>query len=111
MDPISNNDRLLALLRQKLQERAKTSGAARRTQAEAKPAPRSAVHALAAVSGTEDRMLRRAFIQNLLADQLDPSLVNAGGFQQVVGRVLDAIEDDEAAAALLTRLIAELKAE
>ncbi|MEI9997615.1 MAG: hypothetical protein WDM91_23675 [Rhizomicrobium sp.] len=112
MDPISNADRLVLLLRQKLQERAKAGSAARpgaasKGQAPAEP---SAIQALAAAEDADEHTLRRAFLQNLLADQLGPDLVNDAQFQQIVSRVTQAIEDDADAARLLSRLIADLRA-
>ncbi len=113
MEPISNADRLVLLLRQKLQERAKAGGAARTADKSrsgvATPAP-SGLQALAAAEGVDERTLRRAFVQHLLADQLGPELINDAQFQQVVTRVTDTIEEDAAAAGLLSRLIADLRA-
>jgi hypothetical protein len=110
MDPISNADRLVILLRQKLQERAKSGGASRadrkKEQGTATP---TGIQALAAVEGADERPLRRALIQNLLADQLGPALLNDGQFQQIVSRVTEAIEDDPGAAQLLTRLVSDLR--
>jgi hypothetical protein len=111
MDPISNADRLELLLRQKLEERARVQHAQRPP---AKPgtqeaAPASGIHALATVDWTDERALRRAIIQNLLADQLGPELINDAQFQQIVSRVTNAIEEDAAAAELLTGVASELR--
>ena len=114
MDPISNADRLVLQLRQKLQERAKANAAGRggrkeeRQGAEA-PAEPSGLQALAAVESADEHTLRRAFVQSLLADQLGSELINDAQFQQIVTRVTDAIEEDPGAARLLTRLIGELR--
>ena len=110
MEPISNADRLVLLLRQKLQERAKAGRAANRQKAVPdSPAEPSALQALAAVESVDEGVLRRAFVQNLLADQLGPELLNDAQFQQIVSRVTEAIDDDEDASRLLSRLIAELR--
>ena len=113
MDPVSNADRLVLLLRQKLQERAKAGAAGKaerkdRQGADA-PAEPSGLAALAAVESADERTLRRAFIQNLLADQLGPDLLNDAQFQQIVSRVTEAIEEDRGASRLLNRLIGELR--
>jgi len=115
MDPISNADRLVMLLKQKLQERSKATGTGR-SGAKAKanvgapaPAPASAVQALAAIDGADEGIIRRAFIQNLLADQLGPALINDAQFQQIVSRVTEAIEEDPDASQLLSRLISDLR--
>jgi hypothetical protein len=109
MDPISNADRLVLLLRQKLQERFRAGGAAKPNARPGATAEPSGLHALAAIEGVEERQLRRAFVQNLLADQLGPELINDAKFQQVVSQVTEAIEDDKQTSRLLTRLIGELR--
>ncbi len=113
MDPISNADRLVLLLRQKLEERAK-AGIAVRSDGKAKAGTRSAgeasgVRALAAVEGVDERSLRRAVVQNLLADEIDPELINDAQFQQIVTRVTEAIEEDANASGLLARVVSDLR--
>jgi hypothetical protein len=108
MDPVSNVDRLVLLLRQRLSERSATrrdGGAS--AKAAAKPA--SAVQALAAVEGLDERHLRRALIQNLLAESFDKALVNEAQFQQVVDRVTQTLEADVKTSSLLNRLVREMK--
>ncbi|HWA90263.1 MAG TPA: hypothetical protein VG889_09530 [Rhizomicrobium sp.] len=110
MEPISNADRLVLLLKQKLEERSKTSRGGGKARAGGPvPVEPMGVRALAAIEGADERSLRRAIIQNLLAEQLDPSLLNDAQFQQIVTRVTDAIEDDRDASALMARVIADLK--
>jgi hypothetical protein len=110
MEPISNADRLVMLLKQKLEERAKAArGGAKSKSGVAVPIEPSGVRALAALEGADERSLRRAIIQNLLADQLDPALLNDAQFQQVVTRVTDAIEDDRGASQLMHQVVAELR--
>jgi hypothetical protein len=113
MDPISNADRLVLLLRKKLEERAKSTAggrtAARSSASVAAPAEPAGARALAAIDGADERSLRRAVIQNLLADQLAPDLVNDAQFQQIVTRVTDTIEEDADAAGLLTRVVSGLR--
>lgn len=110
MEPVSNADRLVMLLKQKLEERARAQrGGSRARHGTTVPAEPTGVRALAAMDGADERSLRRAVIQNLLADQLDPSLLNDAQFQQVVMRVTDAIEDDRDASALMARVLADLR--
>jgi hypothetical protein len=45
----------------------------------------------------------------LLADQLDPALINDAQFQQIVSRVTEAMEEDADALRLLSRLISDLR--
>ena len=113
MDPISNTDRLVLILRQKLLERSK---AASRSRAGGKPAAGrppagslDSVHALASVDGVDDRQLRRALIQAILADQFGGELINEAKFQQVVDRVAETIAGDAESAKLLSRVIGDLR--
>ncbi len=114
MEPISNTDRLILLLRQKLEERAKASANSRSTgranPAASAPVEPSGVRAMMAVEGADEHSLRRAVLQNLLADHLGPELINDAQFQQVVTRVSEAIEEDDEASTLLTQVIAQLRA-
>lgn len=113
MEPISNADRLAALLRQRLKERARTDGAAksaRKSGTGSAPKGAAAVRALAAIDGVDSRQMRRTVIQHLLADQLGEQLVNEAQFQQIVSRVTDALEEDEAAARLLDTVMHDLRA-
>lgn len=112
MEPISNADRLAALLRQRLKERARTEGgskSARNSGSGSAPKGAAAVRALAAVEGVDNRQMRRTVIQHLLADQFGEQLVNEAQFQQIVTRVADAIEEDGAAAALLDTVMRDLR--
>ena len=111
MEPISGTDRLLALLRQKLEERAK-AGSSHRGSTKLPPNQSrepSGVQAYAAIDGHDERQLRRALVQHLLGEQFGSELLNDAHFQQIVTRVTDAIEEDEGAARLLSGLVQELK--
>ena len=111
MDPISNADRLMVLLRQRLQERAKASAGSRAAARKRSSAPAAAgLEALAAMDGADTQQLRRACIQSLLADQLGSALINDAQFQQVVSRVADAIGADAGSSRLLDRLLTDLRA-
>lgn len=112
MDPISNSDRLVAILRQKLRERSKVGSKATlgKSGNDTAPSLRAARNnPLAPFEGSDERSLRRSFIQHLLSDQLGEQFVNDAQFQQVVTRVTDTIESDEMAAKLLTRVIADVR--
>lgn len=113
MDPISNVDRLVLILRQRLQERAKAS--ASRADRRERPGEQSAtgldnVQAMAAIEGVDDHQLGRALIQSILAENFGPEMLNEAKFQQLVERVTEAIEADEGGASLLSRLVGELRA-
>lgn len=114
MDPISNVDRLVLVLRQRLEERSKANSA---TRPGLKPptTARSAtslenLRALAGIEDVDDRQLRRAFLQNILADQFGVTLINEAQFQQVVDRVTETLEADPGSSRLLSRLVGELRA-
>ena len=110
MEPISNVDRIVILLRQKLEERAKAAGGSGSAkEASGPPILPMGIKALAALGDLDPRQLRRTFIQTLLADQLGAQLVNDAQFQQIVARVTDAIEGDSDASRLLTRLLEDLR--
>lgn len=111
MEPVSNVDRLVLLLRQRLEERDRARKSAgpilRKTAPTA--AGKSAVQALAATEGVDDKQFRRAIIQGLLTDRMGTAMINDAAFQQVVGRVVDVMEGDDQTRALLDRITEELK--
>lgn len=113
MDPISNTDRLVMLLRQKLQERtrATAAGGTASKQQESVPVTPEAtgLEALASMNGVDDRAFRRAVIHSLLADQLGMDLINEAQFQNIVSRVTDAIESDDEASLVLGDVVTELR--
>ena len=108
MDPISNADRVVMLLRERLRERGGASG--RKPESSSTGVTPRSVEALAKIHNVDDRQLRRTFIQNILTDQFGSSVLNSAKFQQLVGRVTDALEADPETAALLSGSIEELKA-
>lgn len=107
MEPISNVDRLVLLLRQRLQERDRSSKTSRKERE--KKSALSAATALAAVDSIDERQLRRAIIQGILGDQFGSAMINEAKFQQVVDRVSQAIENDDDARKLLDRVGQDLK--
>jgi hypothetical protein len=113
MDPISNANRIAMLLRQRLQERSRNAaarGAAGKDAPGAGDAARKgAVRATGAIEGLDDRRLKRALIENILADQFGAGLINDARFQQVVDKVTEAIDSDDDGGPLLARTIADLR--
>ena len=114
MDPISNVDQLVLLLQQRLMERtkatAKSNAARKRIGDERKSSALADVRALAAVQSIDDGQLRRALVQNVLADTFGRQLVNDAKFQQVAEKVTATMENDPHAALLLSRIVDELRA-
>ena len=109
MEPISNVDRLVLLLRQRLQERSKAAAAPRKDEHRQVGEP-DTLKGLAAIDGLDERQLRRALIQNILADQFGAGLINDAKFQQVVDRVVETIDADGEASKLIAKVLVELRA-
>jgi hypothetical protein len=113
MDPIANANRIAMLLRQRLQERAKSAGAGRGGRKEAPGAGdasrKSSVRGAGVIEALDDRRLKRALIENILADQFGGGLINDAKFQQVVDQVTEAIETEAGGALLLAKAVAELR--
>lgn len=112
MESISKGDLFVALLRQRLAERAQTQSARRKPAAgkhKTDSAPRTSVAALAAQAGADDPHLRRAIIEQLLGDRLGDRLVNEARFQQIVDQVTDIIADDEDLGGLLAEVMREVR--
>ena len=113
MDPVSNADRLLQLLRQRLAERARVKGAGAAGRREAASlrdaAPVDRIETVPGVEARDERQERRRIIQALLADQFGKGVINEADFQQVVDKVVDAIEDDPAAGRLMAKVMGELR--
>lgn len=114
MDPVSNANRIAMLLRQRLQERSKTAASARGGRAEVRGPDdaqrKSPVRSADAIEELDDRKLRRALIENILADQFGAGLINDARFQQVVDQVTEALEGDSGGAALLAKVVSDLRA-
>lgn len=111
MDPVSNVDRLVHILRQRLAERSRPSSA-RVAGASTRPDERSApagLHALAGVDAVDERQFRRALVQGILTEQFGAELINDAKFQQVVSQVSQALEGDEASSRLLGAIASELR--
>lgn len=112
MDPISNADKILLVLRQRLETQAKAAkkSGGQGSGAAARQAPFDAVQAVAAAGTATERQLRRLVIQSLLSDQFGGALLNEAKFQAIVDQVTDAICADEATSHLLGKVIGELAA-
>ncbi len=112
MDPISNADRIAAVLRQTLRERlgpGRSGTAARGDDSASHLLSRlSAARAIAAIRGINDRERRRALVQALLAQKFGLELLNDAHFQQLVSRVSQVIEDDAEIVDYLTRIMKDL---
>lgn len=111
MEPVSNVDRVMLILRQRLEERERTLRKARPSRQDERESsvPPSGIDALAALGASDEKALRRAFVQALLADQFGKGMINEAPFQQIVERVTEAIDADPATQRLLTRLLAEVR--
>ena len=98
MDPISNADRFVIMLRQKLAERALAKQTAPTARTDAKfNTGNDAVRAIAgrtARAGAKDRKLQRTIVEQLLADRFGAALVNEARFQQIIDQVSELMASD-----------------
>ena len=102
MDPVSNVDRLVVILRQRLESRAKGAAAGRSAGAANGPtAKTSNLRALAALEGVDDQVLGRTLIESILTEAFGADLLNDAKFQQVVDRVSQAIAQEDEGRVLL----------
>lgn len=114
MDPVSNADRFVAALRQKLAERSQVRQA-KSPRGEAPGVERTKLDAVksvtsgAARAGLDSRKLRRAIVEQLLADKFGVKLVNEARFQEVVSQVTEIMEDDPEIGALLNEVMAAVR--
>ena len=98
MDALSNVDRLVLLLRQRLEQRNRT-GSVGTSGRISRVAPDSVISTEGltgdlALAGAADDQLQRALVEQLLTDQFGAALVNDVRFQQVVDRVAHLLADD-----------------
>lgn len=105
MEPLTAVDRLVLILRQRLQARQRGAAASRRPGVERLDA--AAALRLATLEG---EILERTLIQTLLMDQLGAGLVNDPRFQRVVTQVTDAITESPDGRALMAAAVRELRA-
>jgi hypothetical protein len=111
MDPVSNIDQIVLLLRQRLTQRERAASGRVQRHAGAQPAAPTvdALAALAAAGGVSERQLRRALVQTLLAEQFGADLINDARFQQVVDQVTETIDAHPGAARLIGRVTQQLR--
>lgn len=110
MDPISQVDQLAIILRQRILDHSKTRSSKRKPrETETRSSWVSSLKALAATKGVDDHQLRRALIQNILAEQLGRGLINETKFQQIVERVVETLQADDTYAGLMAQCVAELR--
>jgi hypothetical protein len=114
-DRISAADQLVLLLRQRLTEQSQLQRKSKRKGAHAAgagpAAPKHAIQALAAIEGVDERVLKRAIVQSLLAESLGSGFVNEAEFQQVVDKVVATLGDHAGGSELLARIVSEARAE
>ena len=114
MDPISNADRFVILLRQKLAERAQAKKASPAAATDAKPTVSydavRAVAGRAARAGAEDRTLRRTIVEQLLVDRFGAALVNEARFQQIIDQVSELMASDPELGDLFAEVMAQVRA-
>jgi hypothetical protein len=112
MDPVSQVDQLVLLLRQRLLERsaARTrhrGGSEARDRARLSAAQR--LQQIAALETLGEREVRRGIVQSLLAERLGRELINDANFQQTIDDVVDALERDETGRVVMSEVIVQLR--
>ena len=113
MDPVSNVDALVLILRQRLEERARAQSTTKTERLKAPEPPFDSgvrsVEALASLEGVSDHQLGRALIQSVLTEHFGADLLNEAKFQRVIDQVTETIEQEPDAARLLGRTLGELR--
>lgn len=116
MDPVSNADRVVRLLRERLERKTKP-------RVGDKSSPNTVNlgdHGTARVAtilgslarqGLDDRPLQRLLVEHLLTEQFGSQLVNNAKFQQIVDRVMGTIATDAGTMSLLNQALDQLRAE
>ena len=66
------------------------------------------VRSLSEIEGADSHQTRRLFLQEILAQQLGSELVQDAKFQTLVDNVFEALSRDEAASALLNRVVLDV---
>lgn len=113
MDAISSRDVFVALLRQKLAERAaRKRDKTTENQTSANAAPEQSatdLSALTAKSGAADRELRRVIIEQLLSSRFDGQLVNEPRFQQILDQVSEQIAADPELCVMMDAVMRDIR--
>jgi hypothetical protein len=113
MDAISNTDRFVILLRQKMAERAETKRTLTNNRTESKTLTGhqavGAVIGRSAKAGAEDEKLRRTVIEQLLANRFGHSLINEAKFQEIIDQVYQVMMSDENLKNLFNDVVFEIK--
>jgi hypothetical protein len=113
MIPVSNTDRLVRQIRQRLEERSSAginvkAGSTDRVR----PRGSAAVKAITspiAKSGIEEEHLQRLIVEHLLVEQLGPKLANDAKFQQVIDQVTQSMTADISTKALMEEVLNQLR--
>jgi hypothetical protein len=105
---ISNVDRVVLLIRQRLKEHAKSLNRTASSEAKSR-APLARVQALAALESLEPAQLKRVLIEQILAEEFGSELVNSASFQQIVQRVFETLETDNGARQLMDDTLGDLR--
>ena len=113
MTSIHNVDQLVLLLREKLnaasRKRNGKSGKAGGVGAPVATARLGPVQKMLDSGDFTERSVRQALVQGILSEEFGDRIVNDVHFQQLVGSVIDIIDSDPAASALLQESLANLR--
>jgi hypothetical protein len=113
MDPVSNTDRIVRLIRQRMEERSKATASSKGQKvAHPQARGRAAIPAITGElnrAGAADGLLRRVLVEQLLVDQFGPALVNDARFQQIVDQVTEAMMSDRVIGSLISQAVNDLQ--
>jgi hypothetical protein len=112
LDPILNVDRLIRLMRSRLEARAKASRTGQLLSEPQAADAREIDALLELVTGDDvpDRELKRALIGHILTEHFGPALRNEPRFREIADRVTETLESDPAGDALIAEAIKDLRA-
>ena len=115
MDPVTTANQAVILLRQRLLERARTVSTKAKTSDTSTIYATDRDHAVPTQSllqqdGMDERLLGKLLIESLLSNEFGAQLVNDAQFQQVVEKVMTALETDPATADMLQKSLNAVRA-
>ncbi|NJM51316.1 MAG: hypothetical protein HC843_10990 [Sphingomonadales bacterium] len=114
MNPVSQADHFVILLRQQLAERLRKQKTDSIQKAESRAGQERKVTPVSSAvvrSGGDDRQLRRIIVEQLLTDRFGRNLVNEAGFQAVLDQVVEQMENDPAMLQMFSNVIGEVRRE
>ncbi len=115
MNPVSNTDRIVRQIRQRLEERSKAAIATKTNSADRIPlrgsAAVKAITSPIANAGVEENHLQRLIVEQLLVEEFGVKLANDAKFQQIIDRVTQSMVTDVSVKSLMREVIDQIRLE